>query len=149
MIKKVVWMWQSNKGNLLERVQFKVLDEEILNRLWEEKCHGIGTTIEFFLKNECKHDYEIIARMIIMINFTTIGLNITLLMHKLKITNNTKTIPQCCKVCHQRIIFHVKNMKMQSDMKNMKMKVVFKIGFDESSGNFIKYIHIYLMIETM
>lgn len=96
---------------------------------------------------ECKHDYEIIARMIIMINFTTIGLNITLLMHKLKITNNTKTIPQCCKVCHQN--FHVKNMKMQSEMKNMKMKVLFKIGFDESSGNFTKYIHIYLMIETM
>jgi hypothetical protein len=48
MIKKVGWMWQSNKGNLLERVQFKVLDKEILNTLWEEKCHGIKTTIEFY-----------------------------------------------------------------------------------------------------
>jgi hypothetical protein len=47
LIKKVGWMWQSNKGNLLERVQFKVLDKEILNTLWEEKSHGIGTTIEF------------------------------------------------------------------------------------------------------
>jgi hypothetical protein len=56
-----------------------------------------------------------------MMNFITIGLNITLLMHKLKITNNTKTIPQCCKMHHQRINFHVKNMKMKNDMKNMKM----------------------------
>jgi hypothetical protein len=57
------------------------LDEEILNILWEEKCHGIKTTIECILLYEWRHDYEVIVRMIIMMNFTTIGLNITLRSH--------------------------------------------------------------------
>jgi hypothetical protein len=56
MIKKVVWMWQSNIGHLLERVQFKVLDEENLNTLCKDKCHGIKTTIERILLYECRHD---------------------------------------------------------------------------------------------
>lgn len=84
-------------------------------------------------------------------NFTTIGLNMTLLTHaQIKNYEQYQNDPQCCKVCCQRIIFHVKTMKMQNDMKYMKMifEVVFKIGFDESWGNFTKYIYIYLMIET-
>jgi len=115
-------MWQSNIGHLLERVQFKVLDEEILNTLWEEKCHGIKTTIEWILLYERRHDYEIIVRMIIMMNFTTIGLNMTLLTHaQIKNYEQYQNDPQCCKVCCQRVIFHVKTMKMQNDMKYMKM----------------------------
>jgi hypothetical protein len=75
-----------------------------------------------------------------MMNFTTIGLNMTLLTHaQIKNYEQYQNDPQCCKVCCQRVIFHVKTMKMQNDMK---------IGFDESWGNFTKYIYIYLMIET-